>query len=1099
MQQGLLELAIPIAVISVVFFGHSLKGFPKNELGRSLGGRSTFVWGYDNLRGQWSNTAAFIFTSCFACVLHSVLPLAAVGLVFGLYAVYHFLSPMTSMPAAARASRIYRKPSWLPGARKFEGSHNWVFAEADESHRLTESEVSNGLSLSGESSGRQTWHLDDGAKREQSTFDPSVNPNTSDSVFRDQQLAKWKEARGKADKSDAKQGEATNVPKGSSKSTISAMKSASKGVDFYQKLQCDDGHWAGDYGGPHFLLPGLVVVWYVTGQEEALISQTKRKAMAHYLRCHQQADGGWGTHIESPSTMFGSTLSYVALRLLTAGENGAPATKEDAEILERGRRFLHENGGALYTASWAKFYLCVLGVMEWEGHNSIPPEMWMLPDYFPFHPGRLWCHCRMVYLPMCYLYGLRFVYDEAETDPLIRELRHELYVYGGEGEEWKAAHPYYSGGSKSAAGSKRQASPTLFDWAATSQWVAPMDNYSPIPLLMSILNDLLLYCWEDPGPTGAIGSGTWRWLQLSPLAPLFWLRSCVRDFLRAKGLALALDYMHAEDEQTNYVNIGPVNKVLNMLSSFAAARLAENAGDADEDGSHHHANATRAAGYRATQAISVSAKAKKGFGRTVKQAVASRPFQRHLLRVADYLWVSEDGMKMQGYNGAQCWDTSFALQAVGECGLLDRFPSMTRKAYHYMERTQILSTEVSKGSPANAYETPEMREKYYRHVSRGGWPFSTSAHGWPISDCTAEGLKSVLLVHSMKPLCMLEEVSTAAEADADGAAHAKRCAQDYDKMLAVASAGGRGADSAAIEAKACMAVSVEALTVVRMEGAVEVLLALQNNEGGWATYENTRGYGWYEELNPSEVFGDIMIDYCYIECSMASLSALVAFAQAHPRHTRVMSGEVPDSIARGRKFIRSIQREDGSWYGSWACCFTYGCWFGLEALSLPTPNTSGEASVTRNADGHEAHFPGIAHADGATATALRRGCAFLLGKQNANGGWGEDFTSCFDRDYAANGMQTWGDKEGSGVVPTAWALLGLMAAQCGDDDVPGAKEAVRRGIEYLQQRQLPSGDWPQEGVAGVFNRAVAISYTQYRNVFPIWALGRYARHYNHKS
>lgn len=26
----------------------------------------------------------------------------------------------------------------------------------------------------------------------------------------------------------------------------------------------------------------------------------------------------------------------------------------------------------------------------------------------------------------------------------------------------------------------------------------------------------------------------------------------------------------------------------------------------------------------------------------------------------------------------------------------------------------------------------------------GGWPFSTAAHGWPIADCTAEGLKGVL-------------------------------------------------------------------------------------------------------------------------------------------------------------------------------------------------------------------------------------------------------------------------------------------------------------------------------------------------------------------
>lgn len=35
------------------------------------------------------------------------------------------------------------------------------------------------------------------------------------------------------------------------------MDAARRGVKFYQMLQCDDGHWAGDYGGPHFLMPGV--------------------------------------------------------------------------------------------------------------------------------------------------------------------------------------------------------------------------------------------------------------------------------------------------------------------------------------------------------------------------------------------------------------------------------------------------------------------------------------------------------------------------------------------------------------------------------------------------------------------------------------------------------------------------------------------------------------------------------------------------------------------------------------------------------------------------------------------------------------------------
>ena len=51
------------------------------------------------------------------------------------------------------------------------------------------------------------------------------------------------------------------------------------------------------------------------------------------------------------------------------------------------------------------------------------------------------------------------------------------------------------------------------------------------------------------------------------------------------------------------------------------------------------------------------------------------------------------------------------------------------RAAHYIESNQVLE------------DVPERRSAY-RHRSRGGWPFSTRAHGWPISDCTAEGLKA---------------------------------------------------------------------------------------------------------------------------------------------------------------------------------------------------------------------------------------------------------------------------------------------------------------------------------------------------------------------
>jgi squalene/oxidosqualene cyclase-like protein len=626
-------------------------------------------------------------------------------------------------------------------------------------------------------------------------------------------------------------------------------------------------------------------------------------------------------------------MNYIALRLL--------GVRAEEQCMVRGREFIHLHGGGQYTGSWAKLYMCLLGVMDWAGHNVIPPEMWLLPNWFPLHPGRMWCHCRMVYLPMCYLYGAKYVYAEAETDPLIAQLRDELYTT-----------PY-----------------DQIPWPATVDLVADIDNYSPIHPVMRLAN-AALRIWENWG------------------GPL-------RDALRARGMRFAAEYMAAEEEQTNYVCIGPVNKVLNIIVAHA------------------------------------------------RSGAGSEQFLRHLGRVPDYLWVSEDGMKAQGYNGSQGWDASFTMQALAEAELIDEFPEMCRKAYAYLERTQILCTTDSRTSPAYAYESGPMRRKYFRHVSEGGWPFSTAAHGWPISDCTAEGLKAVLALRDHPCVCGADRVT-------------------------------------------------EPISDERLYKALNVLLTLQNTDGGWATYENNRGFGWYEWLNPSEVFADIMIDYSYVECSMASLSAVYAFHKAYPKHR---TREVAASIERGRRFIKSVQRKDGSWrvgghvphtplgdaaahteardgagtlacrYGSWGCCFTYGTWFGVEGLVL-----SGEP---------------------AGSDSMRRACAFLLEHQNANGGWGEDFTSCYDRAYSRDGMAAYGD-EGSGVVNTAWALLALMAAGCEDS------AAVARGIAYLMLRQEDNGDWAQEGIAGVFNRACGISYTQYRNIFPMWALARFARHYGPK-
>ena len=791
-----------------------------------------------------------------------------------------------------------RRGNWPD--RDFRITDQWDFFVDSKSHAVSEKQTPK-FKLTGESAGRQIWSKSTGDKTStpnpnglQVVFNPKRNPNSSDLLLRNYLTSIWTGERP----------DPNNKPK-------SAKDAAHKGMAFFQMLQTEDGHWAGDYGGPMFLMPGLICTLYLT---KTPFPSGRREGMIMYLKNHQQTDGGWGTHIENASTMFGTVLSYIALRLL-----GEPA---ESNCICQARAFIHSHGGALYAPSWAKFWMAVIGVYDWKGINSIPAEMWSLPRWFPLHPGKLWCHCRMVYLPMCYLYSRRYSPDVSK-DPLLQALRKELYR--------ESDGPYEK-----------------INWDAFRQTCAPIDEYSPLNPVMKVAQDFLAL-YE-------------AWL---PSIPFF--RNA-----RANALKFVIEYIHAEDLQTNYIDIGPVNKALNMLSVFVA----------------------------------------DGFD--------SDAFQRHIARVDDYIWVAEDGVKMQGYNGSQCWDTSFTVRAMVEGGLAEQFPECARKIYSYLDRTQIASNE-------------DNRERYFRHLSKGGWPFSTAAHGWPITDCTSEGLKGVLALHSSKlPPSLIPSKIRISDA--------------------------------------------------RLCDACDVLLSYHNEDGGWATYENNRGYRWYEMLNPSEVFGDIMIDYSYVECSSATITALKEFAAAIPHYR---SAEVINAIQAGRSFLKSIQRPDGSWYGSWGNCFTYGTWFGIEGL--------------------------VCAGEPVDSTNVRNAVQFLLSKQNPNGGWGESYLACINKAYPAEGtgpvsaslplyfllfvnfciicvFQDQGEG-GSGVVQTAWALLGLLAGGCTD------KVALDRGRDFLMCRQLPTGDWAQEGITGVFNRSCGITYTAYRNLFPMWALARYAAKY----
>lgn len=92
---------------------------------------------------------------------------------------------------------------------------------------------------------------------------------------------------------------------------------------------------------------------------------------------------------------------------------------------------------------------------------------------------------------------------------------------------------------------------------------------------------------------------------------------------------------------------------------------------------------------------------------------------------------------------------------------------------------------------------------------------------------------------------------------------------------------------------------------------------------------------------------------------------------------------------RALQYIKKSQRPDGSWFGSWAICFTYAAMFSLGSLS-----SIGETYENRYVE-LEMDAPILAISltnwDDPCSDHSRRGCDFLLSKQMADGGWGETY------------------------------------------------------------------------------------------------------------
>jgi squalene-hopene/tetraprenyl-beta-curcumene cyclase len=220
------------------------------------------------------------------------------------------------------------------------------------------------------------------------------------------------------------------------------------------------------------------------------------------------------------------------------------------------------------------------------------------------------------------------------------------------------------------------------------------------------------------------------------------------------------------------------------------------------------------------------------------------------------------------------------------------------------------------------------------------------------------------------------------------------------------------------------------------------LLAMQNDDGGWAAFDRTRN----REILEHVPFADhnAMQDPSCPDITGRVLECLGhnGFKADHPVCRRAIA------------FIRSRQEAEGCWFGRWGVNYIYGTWqvlVGLRSIELDM-----------------------------SASWVRQAADWLRNCQKPDGSWGETCDTYEDPSLKGTGHAT--------PSQTAWGAMGVMAVAGPDDP------AVQRAMAWLCENQSDDGAWEEHFYTGTgFPRVFYLKYHLYRHYFPLTALARYRR------
>ena len=159
--------------------------------------------------------------------------------------------------------------------------------------------------------------------------------------------------------------------------------------------QAADGSWCAELEGDSLLESETILLLTFLGHEDTEAAER----LADYLVEKQLPEGGWAMYPGGQVEISGSVKAYFALKL--TGHDPS------AEYMRRARTAIMAHGGADAVNSFTRFFLALLGQISYDQCPAVPPELVLLPKWFPLNIHAFSAWSRTIIVPLTIISAMR--------------------------------------------------------------------------------------------------------------------------------------------------------------------------------------------------------------------------------------------------------------------------------------------------------------------------------------------------------------------------------------------------------------------------------------------------------------------------------------------------------------------------------------------------------------------------------------------------------------------------------------------------------------------------------------------------------------------